>query len=139
MDGTIIFLFVAVIIVGVAFFAFITFVNRGSGSIDVEKFRVRWLTIEQSLLRDNEASYHMAVLNADKLVDQALRERNIKGQTMGDRMKFAKDKWSNRNALWTAHKLRNRIAHEPDVRVQYDEARYALAAFKQALKDLGAI
>ncbi|RYF29627.1 MAG: hypothetical protein EOO17_00650 [Chloroflexi bacterium] len=139
MDGTIIFLFVAIIVVGVAFFAFITFVNRGGGNLDVEKFRVKWLTIEQSLLRDSEASYHLAVINADKLVDQALRECNVKGQTMGDRMKFAKDRWSNRNALWTAHKLRNRIAHEPDVRVSYDEARYALAAFKQGLKDLGAI
>lgn len=139
MDGTVIFLFVAIIIVGVAFFAFITFVNRGGGNLDVEKYRVKWLTIEQSLLRDSEASYHLAVMNADKLVDLALRESNVKGQTMGDRMKFAKDRWSNRNALWTAHKLRNRIAHEPDVRVGYDEARYALAAFKQALKDLGAI
>ncbi len=139
MDGTVIFLFVAIIIVGVAFFAFITFTNRGGGAIDVEKYRVRWLTIEQSLLRDNEASYHLAVMNADKLLDHALRDRGVKGQTMGDRMKFAKDRWSNRNALWTAHKLRNRIAHEPDVRVKYDEARYALAAFKQALKDLGAI
>jgi len=48
-------------------------------------------------------------------------------------------KWSNANNVWTAHKLRNQIAHEPDVRLDYDGARRALTAFKQALKDIGAI
>jgi hypothetical protein len=81
----------------------------------------------------------MTVLNADKLLDQALRERAIKGETMGERMKTLRDTWSNANAVWSAHKLRNQIAHEADVRVTYDDARRALAGFKQALKDVGAI
>jgi hypothetical protein len=58
---------------------------------------------------------------------------------MGERMKIAKDTWSNANAVWTAHKLRNQIAHEPAVVVSYEDARRALGAFKQALKDIGAI
>jgi hypothetical protein len=79
------------------------------------------------------------VLNADKLVDQALRESGINGETMGERLKSSATKFSDLNGLWTAHKLRNRIAHEPDVAVSYDEARYALNCFRKALKDLGAI
>lgn len=138
MDGSIIFLFAAIIIIGVLLFALITFTKRG-GSLDVEKYRTRWMTIEQSVVRDNEPSYHMAILNADKLVDQALRENGVRGQTMGDRMKFARERWSNRDGIWTAHKLRNQIAHEPDVQISYDMTRRALAGFKQALKDLGAI
>lgn len=35
--------------------------------------------------------------------------------------------------------LRNRLAHETDVRIDYDRARQALIAFKQGLKDVGAI
>lgn len=138
MESGLIFLFATVIIVGVLLFALITFSKRG-GNIDVEKYRVRWLAVEQSLIRDNESSYHLAVLNADKLVDQALRDRGFKGQSMGDRLKSAKEKLTKRNDIWEAHKLRNRIAHEPDVRVSYADARKALAGFKQALKDLGAI
>jgi hypothetical protein len=79
------------------------------------------------------------VLNADKLLDQALRERGVKGETMGERMKTARESWSNANGVWTAHKLRNQIAHESEVQVSYDDARRALANFKQALKDIGAI
>jgi hypothetical protein len=138
MDGSIFFLFAAIIIIGILLFAAITLTKKG-GSIDVEKYRTRWLTIEQSIVKDNEPSYHMAILNADKLVDQALKESGIKGQTMGDRMKFAKERWTNRDAIWASHKLRNQIAHESDVRINYDTARRALAGFKQALKDLGAI
>lgn len=138
MEGSLIFLFAAILIVGVLLFAVITFSKRGGG-LDVEKYRMRWLAVEQSLVRDNESSYHLAVLNADKLVDQALRDKGFRGQTMGERLKAAKDKLTRRNDIWEAHKLRNKIAHEPDVRVSYDQSRKALAGFKQALKDLGAI
>ncbi len=139
MGPSIIILFAAIIIIGVLLFAVITLTKKGRTVLDVDRYRSRWMTIEQSLAKDNEASYHLAVMNADKLLDHALRERGIRGQTMGDRMKFARDTWSNRDAVWQAHKLRNKIAHEPDVRVSYDQARRALAGFKLGLKDLGAI
>lgn len=138
MDAGIIVLFAAVLIVGALLFAIITFGKRGGG-LDVEKYRSKWLAIEQSVQRDNEASCHMAILNADKLVDQALIDRGFKGQTMGERLKSAKTALPHRDNIWQAHKLRNRIAHEPDVKVSYDLTRRALAQFKQTLKDLGAI
>ncbi len=138
MDGTVIVLLAAILIVSVLLFALITFGKRGS-VLNVEKYRTRWLTIEQSLDQGSEASYHMAIMNADKLVDQALRERGFRGKTMGERLKSAKDSLPHRDAIWVAHKLRNRIAHEQDAKVDYGQARQALAQFKQTLKDLGAI
>lgn len=139
MDSAVLILFVAVFVIAALIVVIMILTKKGGMVLDVEKYRSRWLTIEQSLVRDNEASHQLAVVNADKLLDTAMRERGIKGQTMGDRMKMNKDGWTNRNALWEAHKLRNRIAHESDVRVSYDQARRALAGFKQALKDVGAI
>ena len=129
----------AVLICGGLLFAAIALTRRGPKTLDVEKYRSRWLTIEQQLKRDELSSYGMCVLNADKLLDQALIERNVQGKNMGERMKQMQTKWSNANTIWTAHKLRNQIAHEPDVRLDYDGARRTLAAFKQGLKDVGAI
>jgi len=129
----------AVLVVGGILFAVIALTKRGPKTLDVEKYRTRWMSIEQQLKRDELSSYGMCILNADKLLDQALTERNIQGKTMADRMKQMQPKWSNANNVWTAHKLRNQIAHEPDVRLDYDGSRRALAAFKQALKDVGAI
>lgn len=141
MDQTlsIIFFFTAIFIFGGILFAFIALTRRSPAGLNVEKYRTRWLSIEQQLKRDEISSYHMSVLNADKLLDQALKEKGIKGETMAERMKQAKNVWSNANNVWTAHKLRNRIAHEDNVRLDYDGARRTLYAYKQALKDLGAV
>jgi hypothetical protein len=116
-------------------------VTRGSGSSELNKdcYRKDWLNIEQQLVKTQEASYQIVILNADKLLDKALKQRGYKGDTMGERMRSAKDIWSNANAVWTVHKLRNQIAHEHDVKVRYDTVRRSLAVYKQALKDVGAI
>jgi len=138
MDASIIILLAVIIVLGAVLFALVTLGKHG-GRLDVEKYRVKWLAIEQSLDRNDEMTCHLAVLNADKLVDQALRELGYPGETMGDRIKATRGKLSHRDELWSAHKLRNRIAHESDVRVNYNQARRALAGFKRTLKDLGAI
>jgi len=139
MDGTFFAVFAGVLIIGALLIAAISLSKKGAVQLDVDKYRSKWLGIENQFKRDEESSYHLCVLNADKLLDQALRERGIKGETMGERMKAAQTTWSNANAVWVAHKLRNQIAHESDVHVSYDDARRALAGFKQALKDVGAI
>lgn len=141
MDQTLslIFFLAAILIVGGLLFAIIALAKRGPIGLDVDKYRSRWMTIEQQLKRDEISSYHLCVLNADKLLDQALQDKGLKGATMAERMKQMKGKWTDANALWAAHKLRNRIAHEADVRIDYDNTRRALIAFKQAMKDLGAI
>lgn len=139
MDESVFFLFVAILVVGVLLFVSITFTKGSPKRLNVEKYRVKWLTIEKQLKKDDASSCHMSVLNADKLLDHALKERGAKGDTMGERMKASREVFSDNNAIWSAHKLRNQIAHEPDVNVNYDQARRALSAFKKALKDLGAI
>lgn len=139
MEHSIILLFAAIIIVGALLFAFICVTKKGAKRLDVERYRVKYLAIENQFKRDEPSSFHLSVLNADKLVDQALRDRGARGQTMGERMKNSASLFSDRNGIWTAHKLRNQIAHESDVMVTYEEARYALVCFRKALKDLGAI
>lgn len=139
MDNTLLAFFFGVLIVGILLIVVISLSKRGSVSLDVERYRSQWLAIEAQLKRDEVSSYHLTVLNADKLLDKALKERGFRGETMGERMKAAKEVWGNANAVWGAHKLRNQIAHEHDIRVSYDDARRALGSFKQALKDVGAI
>ena len=132
-----VFFLAAVLIVGALLLAVITMTKGGTRQLDVNKYRTRWLQIEQALSREDAASHQLCVLNADKLLGQALKEKGIQGETMAERMK--QTSWSNANAVWAAHKLRNQIAHEPDVKVDFDTARRALASFKLGLKDVGAI
>lgn len=113
--------------------------SHTSRQLDVEKYRRRWLEIERLPDRNDERNCRFAVIEADKLLDIAMKERGIKGDTMGERMKCAQESWSDRNAVWTAHKLRNQIVHETDVKVDYAITRRALLGFKRALRDIGAI
>ena len=66
-------------------------------------------------------------------------EMSLPGKTMGERMKAAQNKFSSNNSVWYAHKMRNQIAHERNFKVDYNKAAHALKAYRQALKDLGAI
>lgn len=139
IDSLMIIFLVVIVVVGVGILFMIAQGKKSGKVLDVDKYRSGWLKVERQLVKDNESSYHLAILNADKLLDQALRQRGIKGSTMGERMKSAQTMWSNASNVWNAHKIRNRIAHEPDVKVRFDDTRRALAAYKQALKDVGAI
>jgi len=139
MDQTTIFFFAAIIILGALMFAIIGMNKKGHKNLDIAHYQKKWFVIEQQFKKDDISSYSLTVLNADKLLDQALKERGMKGETMGERLKSAKDVFSERNNVWSAHKLRNKIAHETDVKVTYNAARYALGDFKRALKDIGAI
>ena len=136
---TIILFFSAILIFGGLLFAIISFTKNSNRTLDQDKFRTRWMRLESQLQRDNEVSYTVCIFEADKLLDQALRERGLNGKTMADRMKQYQGKWTNGNGVWAAHKLRNKLAHESDVRIDYERTRQALGAFKQGLKDVGAI
>ena len=137
-NTTIIIFLAAILIVGVGILVTIVLTRRTGRVLDTVKYQQRWLRIESSLAKDNPATYQTSILQADKLLDMALKDRGFKGQTMGERMKSANNEWSNANHLWGAHKIRNRIAHEPDVHVTYEIAARALVAFKQGLRDMGA-
>ncbi|MDR3297832.1 MAG: hypothetical protein LBT19_00405 [Candidatus Nomurabacteria bacterium] len=140
MDVSLLIFLVAILVVGVLVFIAIAATKKRGPAFDRENYQVDFLKIENNLTREDENSYSMAIVNADKLLDKALCEMGIPGRTMGDRLKkVGKDKFSQLNSVWYAHKLRNQIAHEHDFRPDYDQAKHALSTYRQALRDLGAI
>jgi hypothetical protein len=80
----------------------------------------------------------LAVIDADKLLDEVLKKKNFKGRTMGERLVAAQRSLSDNDSVWYAHKLRNRLVHEPNVKLKKNEAQTALAGFKKGMQDLGA-
>lgn len=139
MDGGVITFLLAILIVAVLVFVAILLTGKRGHHFNVEFYQTRFLEIENHLKQDNLASYTTTIINGDKLLDKALIEMGVSGKTMGDRLKRVGDRFTNTNAVWRAHKLRNAIAHESDFEVGYKQAYNALQVYKQALKDLGAI
>ncbi|QHU89521.1 hypothetical protein GWK73_02585 [Candidatus Saccharibacteria bacterium oral taxon 955] len=138
-NPAVVLILIAIFLVAVVGVVYLVFTRKSSPKLNIEKYQTKWLAVENSVSRNNSASWQLAIFNADKLVDLALKERRFAGQTMGGRMKSAEKVWSNANHIWGAHKIRNRLAHETDVHLTYETTLRALTAFKQALKDLGAI
>lgn len=139
MDGGVVTFIVAILIVAVLVFLAIMLTGKRGHHFNVQSYQTRFLEIENRLKQDNPASYPVTVINCDKLLDKALIEMGVPGKTMGDRLKRAGGRFTNLNAVWRAHKLRNAIAHEADLEITYKQAFNATKIYKQALKDLGAI
>lgn len=139
MDGGAVTFVVAILIVAVLVFVAILLTGKRGHVFNREAYQARFLAIENKLRQENPASFMTTIIESDKLLDKAMIEMGAPGKTMGDRLKRVGDRFSNLNAVWRAHKLRNAIAHEPDIEVSYKQAANALEIYKQALKDLGAI
>lgn len=138
MDSAILFLFISVVAIGIVLIVIINLTKKPSHNLNKVQYQQQWLAIEQSVGSD-AGSMQFAVMQADKLLDKALRERGFAGETMGDRMKSAQKVFTNSNAVWTAHKVRNRIAHEDSVTITKRQTAQILQSLKHALRDVGAL
>lgn len=107
--------------------------------LNKEFYQTEWLKITNAFQANEPMTYGITIINADKLVGKALADLKIPGKNMGERMKNSGQRFSNLDGFWAAHKLRNRIAHETGVALNDRQVKQALAQFRQALKDVGAI
>jgi len=132
---------VGIIIFGIIVLALVVKIGPKFGlakrPLNQEYFQEKWLEL-LSMVKTPEGMA-MAIVNADKLLDEALKKKHFRGKTMGERLVSAQRSISDNDAVWYAHKLRNRLVHEPNVKLRKTEAQNALAGFKKGLQDLGAL
>lgn len=131
-------IFAFALIVGAGLMFIIEKGKRNNG-LDQNKYRSKWLEIENTFNINNETTFSMCIIRADSLLDNAMKEVGVNGDTMGERLKNGVAKFSSIDSVWTAHKIRNKIAHESDAKIDARVTRQTLNTFKKALKDLGAI
>lgn len=75
------------------------------------------------------------LLEAESILDHALRDCGY-GGTFGEKLQRLQRVLPNIDVVWRAHKLRNRIAHEPGTHIDEEEAKRAIATFEKVLKTL---
>ena len=100
-------------------------------------YQSKWQDL-QKLLHD-QATWPLAIIDADKLLDDALKAHKYKGKTMGERLVAAQREIQANDDVWFGHKLRNRLVHENDVKIKERDVKEALLGIRHALKDLGAL
>jgi len=99
----------------------------------------KWQQIQELVGIAKPSALRQAVIEADKLLDYVLKGKKFRGETLGERLKAAREAFSDNDGVWYAHKLRNRLVHEAEYEAMAYELRDALKHFERALKDLGAV
>lgn len=103
-----------------------------------DMFQERWQELQR--LCANKSTWALAVVNADKLLDEALKKCKFKGKSTGERLVEAQKKLSDNDGVWFAHNLAKKILLEDmQIRLKEGDVKKSLVGFRQALRDLGAL
>jgi len=131
-------LLIAVIGAALAILCVVTYlVKRPKKELDKAHFRTKWRDLQKKCAKAE--TWALAVIDADSLLDEALKKKHFKGKTMGERLVAAQRSLTNNDGVWFGHKLRNQLVHQTDVALREKDVKHALIGIGQALKDLGAI
>lgn len=106
--------------------------------VTADKISIDWRSINDLILKDTPTHLRQAVIVADNTLDAALKDI-VAGDTMGERLKNAKDKfnYTTYDRLWKAHKLRNGIVHETSFEPNHFMVKEAIQSIKDGLIILG--
>ena len=112
--------------------------SRGFVTINTErKIQADWTKISELLATRQPAQLKQALIMADRSLDAALKDV-VKGETMGERLKNAKNMFDKETygKVWEAHKIRNNMVHESDYDPPYYVVGSAIANLKTGLVKL---
>lgn len=102
--------------------------------------RKKWAEIIQRVETGDEKTYSLAMIEADRLLEDILGRMGFGGKNIAERLRSVMPSdLPSVGDVWEAHKLRNRIAHETDFTPAKEETMRALGAYKKALEELKAI
>ena len=110
--------------------------RRRPKKLNSDHFTERWKALQRLCV--SRKTWPQAIIDADKLLDDALKKRRYKGKNIGERLVAAQHDLTSNDTVWFGHKLRKTIASEDVRKLKKSDVLQALAGFRQALRDLGA-
>lgn len=113
--------------------------KRGK-KLDTAVLRVRWENVLKKADSKPPESYVLAIIEADKLVDSILKQLNLPGEHMADRLeRLSSNDLKSLDRLWRAHRIRNELVHAPEYNISEFDAKEVLTTYKDFLEEIGAI
>lgn len=103
---------------------------------DSNLVKAKWIEI-QTMQNSGPSGLKAALVDADKLLDYCMIGKGFAGETMGDRLKSGGQHFSDLNSVWSAHKLRNQLAHEVEHDMVASQVKKAINDLGNAIKELG--
>jgi len=102
--------------------------------------RERWDKVIKKFALGTPEAVTLAVIEADKVVDDVLKNLGLEGEHMADRLgQLSGEEVGSLEGVWRAHRLRNNLVHSPDFKASAEEIEKALDAFEKFLKEVKAL
>lgn len=111
--------------------------RRRKNRINTVYYMEKWLELQKNCV--SRKTWPQAVLEADALLDEALKCRGFKGKTTGERLVSAQRSLSNNESVWFGHKYCQSVPDKDVRRLRKQDVLEALHGFRQALRDIGAL
>lgn len=113
--------------------------SRRKKALNTPYFTEKWKDLQHNCANRN--TWPQAIIEADKLLEEALKKSRFKGKTMGERLVSAQRELSSNETVWIGHKLKGKMQQDDiDIRkLKKRDMLTALSGFRQALRDLGAL
>jgi hypothetical protein len=102
-----------------------------------DKVKTDWLEILDISKKEGEIYKKMAIIEADKLLDNTLKRMGTPGSTMAQRLKYITQKYPKLKPVWEAHKIRNLISHESNFELYKRTSSKCMYLYENAFKVLG--
>jgi len=98
----------------------------------------RILEMNKKIISNSPSDWKLAIIEADKILDKTLEAKGFQGASLGDKLKqmVPADLPETYEEVWEAHKIRNRIVHEPEYEIGQNETRKIVGVYERALKKL---
>jgi len=98
----------------------------------------RWHYIQTLIESPNDSDWRVAIIEADSLMEEALKEKGIAGDTVSELLEGAKESgYRSIQDAWDAHLVRNQIAHEgTNFPISQIEGRRVIKMFQNFFEEL---
>jgi hypothetical protein len=96
-----------------------------------------WSKVQRYLNKKDINSLLLAVIEADKLLAEVLKDKGYPGKSTEEKIGAAKEKFTNINFLLGARDIRDKIINKIDYNLTSLDLEDAISAYRQAMIDLG--
>lgn len=100
----------------------------------------RWAGILEKSKFNPPQSFVLAIIEADKFVDDILKRMGLQGEHMADRLeRLSTSDLKTLEKLWRVHKIRNELVHSPDFEISPRDAGEVLETYEEFLREIDVV
>ena len=110
----------------------------GIGSVAKLRQLKAWKRVVSRMKTKEPNNWKMAIIEADLVMDEVIKSSGYRGANTDERFKQVEPNvLANAEELREAHKIRDRVAHEPDFTIGKEDALRILRVYKKSFQEFG--